>query len=282
MSKKILLRTRSIVMFIPISAINNDSFWIRVVQGVETAATLKDFTVSIRTIDENTTKDDVISAIKQVSGAIFISHKTAWLINEVCGSCPTLLMTYPTIPMLQTDCMSMCDCEAMESLCDQIIEWGHKKIAYYGPVERLFGKEILRGIERSTKKHAIERFEIWDDSESDDTYQSVTRILTQKKANGELPTAILCASDSLAHTVVYVLSSLSIPVPQQISVTSFNSNIGLSTSIPVTGMGCDKFDYGHEAFHVLYQRIINPHMPYRRIQFLQQPVKGTTAGPVCK
>ena len=262
-----------IVLFTPKSQMG-------VIQGVETAATKKGFTLSLKTVEETTDEAEVLSLLQNTAGAIFISHKTGELIQKVCGYCPTLLLTYPPVPLLQTDCLNISDSEAMEALCDQVIAWGHQRIAYYGPTNRLFGKELIRGIRRSTEKAGFSSAEIWSDTETPDSYQNTVAMLTGRKAQGNFPTAILCASDQLAQSVIFALGLLSISVPQQVSVTSFNSDTGFNNVIPVTSMGFDKFSYGVEAFNILYQRILNPDLPFRRIRYIQQFMRGSTAGTI--
>ena len=269
-----------IVLFTPKSQMDTAGFWMRVIQGVETAATKKGFTLSLKTVEETTDEAEVLSLLQNTAGAIFISHKTGELIQKVCGYCPTLLLTYPPVPLLQTDCLNISDSEAMEALCDQVIAWGHQRIAYYGPTNRLFGKELIRGIRRSTEKAGFSSAEIWSDTETPDSYQNTVAMLTGRKAQGNFPTAILCASDQLAQSVIFALGLLSISVPQQVSVTSFNSDTGFNNVIPVTSMGFDKFSYGVEAFNILYQRILNPDLPFRRIRYIQQFMRGSTAGTI--
>ena len=269
-----------IVLFAPKSQMDTAAFWMRVIQGVETAATQKNFSLSLKTVEETTDEEEIQELLCNSSGAIFISHKTCDLIQKVIGQCPTLLLTYPPVPLIQTDCMNISDCEAMEALCDQMISWGHKRIAYYGPTQRIFGKELRSGISRSLEKAGLSSAAIWSDTETVDSYQNTVSILAKQKELGEFPTAILCASDQLAQSVIYALSLLDISVPQDVSVTSFNSDIGLSAIIPMTSMGFDKFGYGVEAFNILYQRILNPDLPFRRVRYIQQFVRGSTAGAV--
>lgn len=267
-----------IVLFAPKSQMDTAAFWMRVIQGVETAATQKGFTLSLKTVEETTDEAEVQALLQNAAGAIFISHKTCDLIQQAEGHCPTLLLTYPPVPLIQTDCLNISDSEAMEALCDYMISWGHRRIAYYGPTKRIFGMELIQGISRSMGKAGLAPAEIWSDTETPDSYQNTVAMLTERKKQDNFPTAILCASDQLAQSVIYALGLLSISVPQEVSVTSFNSDTGLSTVIPVTSMGFDKFRYGVEAFNILYQRILNPELPFRRIRYIQQFVRGSTAG----
>jgi DNA-binding LacI/PurR family transcriptional regulator len=69
-------------------------------------------------------------------------------------------------------------------------------------------------------------------------------------------------------------------VPEDISVTGFNSDIKDKDPIPVTSMGYSKIDYGKLAFHHLHERILNPELPFRRMAVVPQLLLKGSAGPV--
>lgn len=268
----------NMILFAPKSEMDTAAFWMRVIQGIETAAAQQEYRLTVKTVEESTEESEIHSLLQTMAGAFFIGHKTGDLIQRVQGLCPTLLLTYPPIPLLKTDCINISDCEAMESLCDHMIALGHRHIAYYGPVGRTFGTELILGISRSMEKTGLSAPEIWCDSEQPSEYENTIRLLSKHYNEHSLPSAILCASDRLAQSVIYGLNQLSVSVPQEVSVTSFNSDTGMSPVIPLTTMGFNKFDYGMEAFKILYQRILDPHQPFRRIRYLQNFIPGATAG----
>ena len=271
---------QTIIMFTPKSEIDTAAFWMSVIQGIETEAARQKYCLNIKTVDGEIDDIELHSIISNAAGAIFVSHKTARLAQRVYQECPTLLLTYPLTPLLPVDSMTISDREAMEALSDKLIAWGHRHLAYYGPTERLFGKELISGLQRSTEKMGVDPPEIWNDLEKENVYQNTLEWLTYRKSQNGFPSAILCASDTLAQAVIFALNELSVRVPQEVSVTSFNSDTAMVPSIPVTSMGFDKFSYGAEAFRILHRRIVNPERPACRIHFLQRFIVGSTAGAV--
>ena len=267
---------QQIVVFMPRS--QSDDFWMRVIRGIESSATREGYTLSLKTIDDAADSAAAGALLNSAAAAIFISHKTAGLIRQFCGRCPTLLLTYPPVPLLPSDCMNIADAEAMEGLCDHLLHAGHRSIAYYGPMQRSFGRELMLGIRRSLEKAPGCTAEFWADDERENGFAEVLAHLRSRYAQGSFPTAILCAGDRLAQSVLYALGQLGISVPQEISVTSFNSDTGTYSAIPFTTMGIDKFAYGEEAFRILSDRMQHPKLPFRRLRYLQEFLPGTTAG----
>jgi LacI family transcriptional regulator len=69
-------------------------------------------------------------------------------------------------------------------------------------------------------------------------------------------------------------------VPADVSVTGFNSDTAERSHVPVTSVGYSKIEYGELAIHHLYERIMNPAMPYRRIALVPKLLLKSSAGPV--
>ncbi len=64
----------------------------------------------------------------------------------------------------------------------------------------------------------------------------------------------------------FILNKLGLSVPNDISITGFNSDLDSALPIPFTSMGISKKRYGEAAVYHLMQRIERPEMPVRRIQ----------------
>ena len=104
--------------------------------------------------------------------------------------------------------------------------------------------------------------------------------LLKLKDKKELPTLIICSTDVYAERLIFHLSRLGIDVPEDISVTGFNSDLADLWKIPLTSVGIDKKEYGSIAVNYLLDRIENPMQSVRRFSIVPSFVKGETARKV--
>lgn len=86
------------------------------------------------------------------------------------------------------------------------------------------------------------------------------------KAREKLPTAFVCANDSLALCVVTALMKHGIRVPEDISVTGFDNIDDAALSTPtLSTVNVNKEALGQRAVETLLWRINHPESPKERI-----------------
>jgi LacI family transcriptional regulator len=96
----------------------------------------------------------------------------------------------------------------------------------------------------------------------------------------EMPTAILCITDSLASSLLWTLNDLGISVPNMVSITGYDSDPNEVFDSPITSIGMDKLGIGINTFSLLLSRIQNRNSLYKRLNIVPQLLIRKTAGPV--
>ncbi|MBN2072824.1 MAG: substrate-binding domain-containing protein, partial [Actinobacteria bacterium] len=145
-------------------------------------------------------------------------------------------------------------------LTEHIVKHGYKNIAYIsGDTEETTGKKRLEGYLKALNEYGIEakkdfiKVSSWDISGG---YNSTIELF---KNSGMKPEAIFLANSIMALGAVKALRELSITVPDEVALVSFdNLSFIESMSVPLTTL--EKIDdkIGKTAAEILYKNIINP------------------------
>ncbi len=267
-----------ILLFIPKSDFEDATFWMSVLQGIEGAAGKRGYALHVKTI--RTSQDITLaSELEKASGVMYAGYKSIKALERYRYlTTPSLLMTYPTSDLLPVDSIYFADEEAGSALFQQLYDWGHRKFAFLGPVERPSSRNRFEGVKKAAARNNIELEYVWTDSAYEEIQALETELLRLQE-EGRLPTAILCAHDNLAQSLIYVLNRMKLSVPGDISVTGFNSDLEETLPIPLTSVGHSKKEYGKVAFSILLERMNNPSLPTRRIVVVPQLLIRGTAGP---
>lgn len=110
------------------------------------------------------------------------------------------------------------------------IDLGHKRIAFIGaPLDNLWSWERLQGMRLALEEHNIplnNNYVYTNDAWSGKTSVSMLLELSMP------PTAILCASDRLARTVMDAALEKRVSIPDEISIAGFDDEPWASHSIP--------------------------------------------------
>jgi LacI family transcriptional regulator len=267
---------RYLLMCIPQSDIDDATFWMKVLQGIESAATKEGLALHVKVI-QPFVEAQIDSEIKSAAGVFYAGHKCIAAAQKYLRlSRPSLLMTYPPESLFEMDTIHTGDREAAYALCDKLIEWGHKRIAFLGTTERPSTLNRLEGAKEAMDKAGLKLAYLWTQQKHSEA-EWMRSELTRLRNAGEMPTAIMCSSEGLAQSLIFVLGSMQIAVPGEISVTGFNIDHDDRSSIPLTGTAFDKFDYGRLAFKYLNDRIENPNSAFNRITVLPSLLLRATA-----
>lgn len=268
-----------ILILMPESDMNDAAFWMRVLQGTESAATEKGYGLHVKVIKEN--EDSVLSAeVEKAAGILYVGYKSVEYAKKFLNSGrPGLLMTYPPENLFEMDSIHTGDREAGITLCHQLLQWGHKNIAFYGTVQRPSVYNRLKGVQDVLKERGMTLSYLWEDEK----YLQQAVMMEELSAlhrEGKLPTAIICSFESLAQSMVFIINSLQLAIPEDVSVVAFNLELKEEAPIPFTGVGMDKQEYGRLALECLCHRIDKPGIPVRRITILPKLLLRGTASPV--
>lgn len=268
-----------ILLLIPENDLNDATFWMRVLQGTESAAAEKGYALRVKVIKEN--EDALLAAeVAKASGILYAGHKSVGYARAFAkNGCPGLLMSYPPESLFEMDVIHTGDCEAGFALCRQLIQWGHTRIAFYGATRRPSTLNRLKGVREALQKSDLELSYLWND-EKYLRQDVMTRELTLLRKEDKMPTAILCSYESLAQSMVFALSALQLSIPDDVSIMVFNLDLHDKSPIPFSGVGLGKQDYGRLALNCLCDRIKNPSLPFRRTTVLPSLCLKGTASPV--
>jgi DNA-binding LacI/PurR family transcriptional regulator len=168
--------------------------------------------------------------------------------------------------------------------CNYLIELGHKKIALitgeplYDPItaDRLEGYRfalIKAGLEER-KEYVIQA----DFGKPESAKQAAAKLLTLP----DPPTAIFCASDSLAYRAYQSIAEKGLKIPEDISVVGFD-DISASeyASLPrpeLTTVHVDRLAMGKRSVEIIFDLIKEPSKTaYRYTMPVQLAVKNSTA-----
>lgn len=258
-----------VMMIIPQYDAQDTSFWMKVILGVESELNRNGYALHLKVI-EQTENGIEKSEIKDAAAIIFAGYGSLPHVGKLKDlRKPVMVMTYAPYNMFEYDTISLSDREGACVLCKKMISMGHKKIAYFGPMNRPSMKKRFDGIYEAVKSSDAEIVAVWDKSnyyEAEDIYTE----LKVRKEKGTLPTLIMCSTDTYAQSLMFILNKLGLSVPNDISITGFNSDLDSALPIPFTSMGISKKRYGEAAVYHLMQRIERPDMPVRRIQLVPE------------
>ena len=260
---------RYVVMLIPQNDAQDPSFWMKVILGVESELNKNHYTLRLRVI-EQMVEGRVDNELREASAIIFAGYKSLpWVPKLKDLQKPVMVMTYPPHNMFGYDTICLSDREGACVLCEKMISMGHKKIAYFGTMDRPSMKKRFDGIYEAVKDSDAQIVAVWDRSnyyEAEDIYTE----LEERKEKGTLPSLIMCSTDAYAQSLMFILNKLGLRIPHDISVTGFNSDLDSTLPIPFTSMGISKKRYGEAAVYHLMHRIQRPDMPVRRIYLSPQ------------
>ncbi|MCF6094250.1 LacI family transcriptional regulator [Microaerobacter geothermalis] len=121
------------------------------------------------------------------------------------------------------DCINIDDFQAAYDATSFLIKWGHKKIGLLsGPLTDMeSGFSRYSGFRKALEEHNLDFYEKWFSEGTYDIYSGFLRgkeILSRK----ERPTAIFCASDTMAMGLIHAADEIGIRVPDEISVMGFD------------------------------------------------------------
>lgn len=221
-----------------------------------------------------------------VDGVLFIGKSSLDLtyISQQKGI-PVLLVGHPMsereLHTIVTDGRS----GASQSV-KHLLELGHKKIALIIG-EPLFDPIIadrVEGYRFALNKEGIE--ERMDYIVQADFGKPKTAIKATKKLMGlsDPPTAIICASDSLAYRAYQALEELGLKVPQDISIVGFDDIVAPEYAVlprpELTTVHVDRVAMGKKSVEIMCDLVQNPaKTAYRYTLPVQLAIKESTAKP---
>lgn len=159
--------------------------------------------------------------------------------------------------------------QPMMQLIDHLITRGHKRLGYVGSTDtQLTFKERWDGFCAAMKDAGlpIDPRNCFL-SEAD---QAVRRILQDGRLDdlSTFPTALVCANDMTAISMMNLLKEHGVMVPDQVAVCGFD-NLSESAMAELTTANVNKMELGIRAAEEIIWRIQNPDRPYEMIRIMK-------------
>jgi LacI family transcriptional regulator len=152
-----------------------------------------------------------------------------------------------------------------------LIALGHRRIAVInGPLHLLQCAERRRGVRRGVQQAGLKV----DDSIIEYTIDPITAFeqaeVTVDKflAIPDRPTAVVCANDQIAFTVLRALAERRVCVPRDLSVLGYDDvDLAAMLSPALTSIHQPKYELGRAAGQLLIEETVDPHHRHRAIRF---------------
>lgn len=191
-------------------------------------------------------------------------------------------------PLIPSDTIFANNLDGMARLTNHLIGLGHRELHFLGNsfFSRSFrdrwigfrgaleenGLTPQAGDDPMLKLEGIETGAFRD--------EFVNWVQRRKKAR-TLPTALVCANDSIAVNVCSVLNELGLSVPADIAVCGFDNIDDAAANAPsITTVNVPKEDLGQRAVKKLLDRLANPGAPQEKIMISVETVyRNSTSEP---
>ena len=123
---------------------------------------------------------------------------------------------------IQADEIVLKNVEAVEKSTSYLIKTGHKRIAFIsGPQAALGNRERLEGYRAAMEKAKLRIKDSWICEGSGDFEEGLDLAITLLRRS-DRPTAIVCASDSIAIGALKAAQDMGLSVPNDLAVTGFD------------------------------------------------------------
>ncbi|MDG0793174.1 LacI family DNA-binding transcriptional regulator [Cohnella ginsengisoli] len=263
----------TIIVLIPnVREQNRHSFyWGRIIDGITTG--LEQHRLGMMIVTEHIT-DNFIKLINPdgVLGIVCVGHISNQLLLEIRNLSIPFVMVDHEDPLIPSDALFMNNYECMRRVTNYLLGNGHRKLQFVGNTrysrsffDRWLGYRSLLEEQEVPFEQEPGLISLEGENRSEHT-EALTEIVSEMKAREALPTAFVCANDSLALCVVTALMKHGIRVPEDVSVTGFDNIDDAALSTPtLSTVNVNKEALGQRAVETLLWRINHPDSPKERI-----------------
>jgi len=266
-------RKATIVVLIPNVRYQNrqSHFWGKILDGISIGADEHQLGMAIVT---EHVSDQIAKLINPegLFGLIGVGTISNQLLLEIRNwGVPFVLVDHED-PLIPADVLFMNNYECSRRIVNYLAGIGHRRFQFVGNVRfsRSFGdrwlgframlEELNIKLEQNAELLALEGD---NRSELTERLQTIVEAMQERR---ELPTAFVCANDSLAICVMTVLTKLGVQVPAACSVTGFDNIEDAALSQPsLSTIHVNKEALGYRSVEMLLRRIEHPDSPKEKI-----------------
>ncbi|WP_328702184.1 LacI family DNA-binding transcriptional regulator [Alicyclobacillus suci] len=259
-------KANTVVILLPNIRMQNraSSYWGRIVDGMIEA--LKENDLNMMLVTEHAPENFLAvlnpSGLLGVIGVGLVDNAILLEIRKL--SIPFVLVDHEddTVP---SDCVFVNNFDASTRLTNHLIGLGHTKLQFIGDIsyaESFFERWLAfrTTLERNHIPLVQNEAFLQEQGSSREEHQAkITKEVEQMRRDGQLPTAFVCANDSIAISTIRALESLGIDVPGEVSVTGFDDIDDVFEVTPaLTTVHVDKEALGKRAVEMLLRRVEMP------------------------
>lgn len=245
-------------------------YWGRIVEGI--SGGLEEMGLGMVIISEQSV-DNFVHVLNPegILGLIGVGQISTPLLLEVHRLGMPIVLVDMEDPLIPSDTVFVNNMDAMAKLTNYLIGIGHRQLEFIGSDQfsRSF-RDRHTGFRISLEEHGlsapVQEGLALQELEKGDIEAEVKSWLSRKLKAKAMPTALVCANDSIAVTVVHVLNELGLKVPSDLSVTGFdNIEDSIQSAVRLTTVHVPKEAMGRRAVQKLLERIERPLEPMEKI-----------------
>jgi LacI family transcriptional regulator len=253
---------RTNVIALAVSDITNP-FWTTVARGTEDAASEENFSVILCNTDENVIKQDKYVRLllqRQVDGFLLVpSQNTTESVTLIQNQKVPLVIMDRQVSGVTVDVVRGDSEGGAYDLTCYLIGLGHHRIAVLsGPKTASTSTQRVAGYKRAFAEAGLKvdsKLVSYGKFHQDSGYERTREIL----ALSQRPTALFAANNFIAIGVMKALFEVSLRVPEDMSVVSFDDlPLGLLVQPFLTVVAQPAYDMGYRATKLLLKRIACP------------------------
>lgn len=241
-----------------------NAFYLEVLRGISQVCNQQRTAVTVIT---GSTEEEMLQSIQLLSGSgqadgfILLYSKVKDGIVEYLLEQGLLYVIIGKASQLpnQTICIDNDNLMAGRQVTDYLYDLGHRKIAYLGRESTLiFSAERKSGYQLALMQHGLE---IRGDYclEVEEFTPDACSPLMQLLTSPDRPTAVVVSDDPLAVALQHACKQLSLEIPGDVSIVSFNNSLAAQLAYPqLTSVDINSYQLGFEAAVQIINHAENP------------------------
>ncbi|WP_334072078.1 MULTISPECIES: LacI family DNA-binding transcriptional regulator [Paenibacillus] len=262
-------------------------YWGKILEGISTELESRGFGM---VIVSDSRMDQFIHVLNPdgILGMIGVGQIDSALLLEVHRLGISMVLVDHEDALIPTDTIFANNGDSMMRLCNHLIGLGHKELYFLSNLSfsRSF-RDRWTGFREAMELNGLKTQPandplLWLEGIDTGGYrEELAGWLEMKKREQMLPTALVCANDSIAVQTISILQELGVSVPEQISVTGFDNIDDAYHSNPaLTTVNVPKEAIGRRAVKKLMERIEHPDFKIEKVLVTAELVhRGSTAVP---
>ncbi|TCL65202.1 LacI family DNA-binding transcriptional regulator [Rhizobium sp. BK251] len=258
----------------------SNEVWLNVMHGAEREGEKLGLAIVPRQArylqDTDHIEDSVVGLI------LAVPHPSDWATLAMGTGLPVVCAGHVS-PMQSIDQVVGADWESGYAVAGMLAELGHVDMAYvHRDITPLRRSERFRGF----RDGALAMTGAMIDDVAMDARDGFRDAFFTYLRSGRAPTALFCAHDGLAASVIFELVGLGIRIPEDISVVGFNDfALASEMSPPLTTVRTPQVEMGAEMVRRIADRLFDAEArerPPLRVALLSEIVKRESIGPAAE